>query len=69
MYAARLITNPAFVKWLAQSASVQTGKQSGEHIGRLLGISQANPEIAADIDEYILAIKDGITPVNEGTAQ
>jgi hypothetical protein len=67
--AARLITNPVFVKWLAQSASVQTGKQSGEHIGRLLGISQANPEIAADIDEYILAIKDGITPVNEGTAQ
>tara|TARA_R110000782_G_scaffold42976_3_gene97291 strand:- start:468 stop:2693 length:2226 start_codon:yes stop_codon:yes gene_type:complete len=67
--AARLITKPVFVKWLAQSASVQTGKQSGEHIGRLFAISQANPEIAADIDEYILAIKDGITPVNEGTAQ
>jgi hypothetical protein len=66
---ARLITSPVFVKWLAEGAAVKTGKQSGEHIGRLLGISQANPEIAADIDEYILAIKDGIMPANKGTAQ
>jgi hypothetical protein len=66
---ARLITSPVFVKWLAEGAAVKTGKQSGEHIGRLLAISQANPEIAADIDEYILAIKDGIMPANEGTAQ
>jgi hypothetical protein len=63
--AARLITNPAFVKWLATSASVKTGKQAGEHMGRLIGISQANPEIASEIDEYILAIKNGITPINE----
>tara|TARA_R110002050_G_scaffold2506_2_gene14524 strand:+ start:27595 stop:29880 length:2286 start_codon:yes stop_codon:yes gene_type:complete len=62
---ARLITNPAFVKWLATSASVKTGKQAGEHMGRLIGISQANPEIASEIDEYILAIKNGITPINE----
>ena len=67
--AARLITNPAFVKWLAQGAAVQTGKQSGEHMGRLFGISQANPEIAADIDKYILAIRDGIMPANEGTGK
>lgn len=67
--AARLITNAAFVKWLAQGASVQTGKQAGEHIGRLIGISQANPEIAAEIDKYISVIKDGVTPVSEGTAQ
>ena len=67
--AARLITKPWFVKWLAEGAAVNTGKQAGAHMGRLLGISQANPEFAADIDEYILAIKDGITPANEGTAQ
>jgi len=63
--AARLITNPAVVKWLATSASVKTGKQAGEHMGRLIGIRQANPEIASEIDEYILAIKNGITPINE----
>jgi hypothetical protein len=67
--AARLITKPWFVKWLAQGGAVKTGKQAGEHMGRLLGIGQANPEMAADIDEYILAIKNGIMPANEGTAQ
>tara|TARA_R110000823_G_scaffold289762_1_gene408084 strand:+ start:1933 stop:4209 length:2277 start_codon:yes stop_codon:yes gene_type:complete len=61
---ARLITSPIFVKWLAEGAAVKTGKQAGAHMGRLLGISQANPEIATEIDEYILAIKDGITPIN-----
>jgi hypothetical protein len=59
---ARLLTSPIFVKWLAEGAAVNTGKQAGTHMGRLIGISQSNPEIAAEIDEYISAIQNGIVP-------
>ena len=65
---ARLITSPAFVKWLAGGPAIQTGKQAGEHIGRLLGIKLSDPEIADDIDSYISVIKEGIM-VEQGTEQ
>ena len=65
---ARLITNPVFVKWLAGGPAIKTGKQAGEHIGRLIGIKLSNPEIADDIDSYISVIKEGIV-VTEGTEQ
>jgi len=60
--ASRLITNPSFVKWLALGAKVRTGKEASAHIARLAAISQSNPEIAAEIDEYIFAIQNDIMP-------
>lgn len=66
---ARLITSPKFVKWLAEGPAVKTGKEAGEHIGRLIGIKLSNPEIAEEIDAYISAIKEGIMSAQQGTAQ
>jgi|GEM_PF-1358288 len=66
--AARLITNARFVRWLAQAPEAKTGQHVGAHIGRLFGIREAEPEIAAEIDEYISVLQSGTMP-NEGTEQ
>jgi len=50
--ASKLITNPAFVRWLAEGPAVKTGAQAGQHMGRLLAVYKANPEIRDALDEF-----------------
>ena len=54
----KLITNPAFVKWLAGGPSVRTGAEVGQHMGRLLSIYQANPMIRGALDEFIAKLEN-----------
>ena len=57
-YAAKLLTNPKFVQWLA--TGVQLAEKSPasmtSHIARLAGISTAEPAIREEIQQYLSAI-------------
>tara|TARA_R110002126_G_scaffold206136_1_gene353388 strand:+ start:1264 stop:3621 length:2358 start_codon:yes stop_codon:yes gene_type:complete len=69
--AAKVMTNPAFIKWLSTPAS-QISKDVSAHVARLVAIGQAEPEIQEELRQYYKAIRSytGYTePVNEGTAQ
>ena len=68
---AKLMTNPAFIKWLATPAT-EISKDVAAHMGRLAALSEAEPEIQEELRQYYKAIRSytGYTdPVNEGTAQ
>lgn len=52
--AAKLITNPAFVKWLVADV---TPNGIAAHIGRLAAISAADPGIKDEIDQYVKALR------------
>jgi hypothetical protein len=72
--AARLITSPRFVRWLARAGNI--GLNQGEnalagHIGRLVTIAEAEPEIREDVYQYLQALrsaKAAPTPADPGTA-
>jgi len=69
--AAKVMTNPTFIKWLSTPAS-QISKDVSAHVARLVAIGQAEPEIQEELRQYYKAIRSytGYTePVNEGTAQ
>lgn len=69
--AARLLTFSPFVKWLATPASEIT-KNVSAHMGRLVAIGVAEPEMQPEIRQYIEAIKlnTGYTePKNQGPAK
>jgi len=71
MGAAKLMTNPGFIKWLATPAT-EISKDVAAHMGRLAALSAAEPEIQEELRQYYKAIRSytGYTePVNEGTAQ
>jgi hypothetical protein len=71
MGAAKLMTNPAFIKWISTPAS-QISKDVSAHVARLVAIGQAEPEIQEELRQYYKAIRSytGYTePVNKGTAQ
>lgn len=53
-FAAKLITSPRFVKWL--TTDVAPGAL-GPHIGRLLAIAEAEPEIRDEIEQYVQALR------------
>ncbi len=70
-FAAKLMTNPAVVKWLATPAS-QISKDVSAHVARLVAIGQAEPEIQEELRQYYSAIRSYTgynEPANEGTAQ
>ena len=54
--AAKLMTNAGFVRWLATPAS-EISKSVGAHMGRLVALSEAEPEIAEEIRQYYKAIR------------
>lgn len=69
--AAKLMTNPAFIKWLSTPAT-EISKDVAAHMGRLAALSAAEPEIQEELRQYYKAIRSytGYTePMNEGTAQ
>lgn len=49
--AARLITSPSFVRWLTRPVTNPNGIAA--HMGRLLAIAEAEPEIRDDIHAYL----------------
>jgi hypothetical protein len=58
--AARLMTNPAFVKWLAKPMEDEAkgvAVDVGAHIGRLYILGEKNPDIKEAINHYLIAIK------------
>ena len=71
MGAAKLMTNPNFIKWLATPAS-EISKDVAAHMGRLAALSQTEPEIQEELRQYFSAIRSYTgynDPANEGTAQ
>ena len=70
-FAAKLMTNPAVIKWLSTPAS-QISKDVASHVARLVAIGERQPEIQEEIRQYYKAIRSytGYTePENQGTAQ
>lgn len=70
--AAKLLTNPNFVNWLAQP--VEQGIRSvPAHMARLVAIGKANPEIKEEVDQFIkqmqLNTKPQDQPVNKNNQQ
>ena len=62
--AAKLITSPVFVKWLA--TPIKDAKNGlGAHLGRLAAIAKANPEIKDEIMQYLNVFRDSPVPASE----
>lgn len=53
--AARLMTNPSFVKWLTTPITSPNGIAS--HLGRLAGIALLEPELKEDLEQYVGAVR------------
>ena len=54
--AAKLMTSPGFIKWLATPAS-EISKDVAAHMGRLAALSAAEPEIQEELRQYYKAIR------------
>ena len=52
---AKLVTNPKFVKWLAQP-EITKSSQIGQRIGQLSVIANENPEISEEIRQFLLSL-------------
>lgn len=58
--AARLITNPGFVKWLAHSGApgvMRNPNGLASHVARLTVVAEANPEIRDAIGQFVDALR------------
>lgn len=55
-WAAKLITSPAFVRWLASPIKKGTKSELGGKMGQLMALAYAHPEIAPEIQELINAM-------------
>lgn len=58
--AAKLITSPSFVKWLTEPVTSPTGFSA--HIGKLIAIAVAEPEIREEIEQFVLALRSIPSP-------
>lgn len=57
--AAKLMTSPKFVKWLAKTASGSKSESAlGGNLGRLMTIAKANPEIREEVYQYASALRE-----------
>lgn len=54
---ARLMTNPAFVSWLARGTRVPVNK-APEHIGRLTALLGDDPQFSEDVSVFISALQE-----------
>lgn len=61
--AARLMTSPKFINWLA-GAEGKVGSNSGAHFAKLYNIAKEDPSIAPDIKKYADSLNGG-TNVND----
>ena len=53
--AAKLITSPRFVRWLLTPVTNPNG--IGAHLGRLVAITKAEPELREAIAQYVTAMR------------
>ena len=53
--AAKLITSPSFVKWI--TTPITSPNAISAHLGRLVGIAVAEPELREAIDQYTAALR------------
>ena len=66
--AAKLVTNAAFVKWLAGGPAVRSGAAAGKHIGRMGALYAAStPQMRGYLDEFLHVL--GIDDPDPGIAQ
>ena len=58
--AARLLTNPNFVRWLSATGNsvVRNPSNWGVRLGQLTAIAKAEPEIRDEIYQYVAALRD-----------
>jgi hypothetical protein len=65
--AAKLMTNPRFVGWLADTATNVSGNYTGigAQLGRLTAIAKADPEIREEIYQYFSALRQAGVDTNE----
>ena len=63
--AAKLITSPAFVKWLTTPVTDPAGIPA--HMGRLVAVAAVEPEIREEIEQYLQVLKE--LPTSEGAPQ
>ena len=64
--AAKLITNPRFIKWL--TTPITNPSKINAHLGRLWAIGKAEPAIKEEIEQYIQALRPSPEPSPEGAA-
>jgi hypothetical protein len=57
--AAKLMTSPNFVRWAANAASMVKDNPNSltAHLGRLVAITEAEPELKQDVAEYLKAVR------------
>ena len=63
---AKLMTNPSFVKWLSEGVEIAAFKPNsfGQHIRRLVQISEVNPDIRDEVKGVIQGLsQDAIEPM------
>ncbi|MBI1425779.1 MAG: hypothetical protein GC149_20325 [Gammaproteobacteria bacterium] len=61
-FAAKLMTNPRFVRWLAEAPKAAGRNAWGQHIGRLSAIGDANPDMRDAINSYISNLQQNPAP-------
>lgn len=63
--AAKLATNPRFIRLLAQGAQIPPNQtdQLGMHLGRFAALAKANPEAAEEIEQFISAMREAPDPM------
>ena len=64
--AAKLITNPSFVKWLTTPVTSPTGVSA--HLGKLVAIGEAEPQIREEIEQYVQALRSIPSPTAKPSA-
>ncbi len=69
--AARLITNPRFVRWLSGTRMLSNNPNSlTAHLGRLAAVVEAEPSIRDEVNQYLAALRPApSTPAQSTTAE
>lgn len=69
--AARLMTKPAFVRWLARAGSISARNPNSlpKHLGRLAIVAEAEPAINTEIAQYVDALRDIDPAILAGDAE
>ena len=57
---ARLITSPSFVRWLITPVTKVNGVFP--HLGRLVAIAKAEPDLREEINQYVAALRSAPAP-------
>lgn len=61
--AARLMTNPGFIRWLSRGVDILPTNYNSMagHVGRLVALANAEPAIAEEIYQYASALRSSVS--------